>query len=502
MTFKPLPGLLCTIAAVTGLLPVRTSSLVAQPTVPEQAAINHAEALSTAFRAAARDSLPAVVSVVSRMKPEPVSRGNREMSSAEEELFRRFFGDDFGGFERMQPGRPQLQEGRGSGFVVDPQGVIVTNSHVVNGADSVLVVFQDGTELAAESWVTDPWSDVAIVRVKSEQPLASIAFDDSDQIEIGDWVLALGDPFGVGTSVTAGIISGKGRAPHINAREDFLQTDAAINPGNSGGPLVNLAGKVVGINTAISTRSGGYDGVGFAVPSNLAHWVTQQLIEQGKVNRPYLGVAVQPLTAELRKQFGIGLRQGALVAQTFPDSPAQKAGIQPGDVILDVNEAPVDSGVALQGIVERLKIDTQYPIQLLRDGQRKSIPVRLEAMPEQFASSPARRSSNEAKPQPTESKASGVLGVEVAELTADVRQQLGLEEAVSGVVVTNVTPDGPAAEKGVNRGDVVERIGTTPVTSVAEFDAAVSKASGQNGILLLLRTSTGTRFVVVPPRSP
>lgn len=467
------------------------------PAVAEDPAIASAAEVSIAFRAAARVTLPAVVSVVSEMQSEPMVRGRA--SGAEEELFRRFFGD-LEGFEQFREQRMPPQQGQGSGFVIDPQGIIMTNSHVVNGADSVTIHFHDGTELAAESWKTDPRSDVAIIVVKPIQPLPALRFADSNQVEIGDWVLALGDPFGVGTSVTAGIISGKGRAPHINPREDFLQTDAAINPGNSGGPLVNLAGEVVGINTAISTRSGGYDGVGFAVPSNIARWVSEQLIEKGEVARPYLGVAVQPLTAELRREFGIELGQGALVSQTFASSPAQKAGLQPGDVILDINGVAVDSGVALQGIVERLEIDADCQVQVLRNGERVTVPVHLEAMPTEFAGVPAPRSAERPRGKAPETTSSDLLGLAVAELTAEIRQQLELGDDVAGVVVTEVAEGGPAADKGVSRGDVIQRVGTTPVASVAEFDAAVAKAAGQNSILLLLRQGAGTRFVVISPR--
>ena len=225
-------------------------------------------------------------------------------------MLRRFFGDHSTLKVSFATKSSPPAKGRGSGFVVDASGIILTNSHVVNEADAVTVRFHDGTELKATSWHTDPWSDVAIVRVDPQQRLTAIPLGNSDGMEIGDWVLALGDPFGVGMSVTAGIISGKGRSPAINEREDYLQTDAAINPGNSGGPLVNLQGEVIGINTAISTRSGGYDGVGFAIPINLARWVADQLIRDGHVARPYLGVSVQAMTPELRRQFGNRERSG------------------------------------------------------------------------------------------------------------------------------------------------------------------------------------------------
>lgn len=468
-----------------------------QPVAPTEG-VATAEDLSTAFRNVARNTLPGVVSVISRTRATNVEQ-SVQGNPLEDELFERFFGQEFNGGEgrrRFQQRIPPRQ-GQGSGFVIDADGIILTNSHVVSGATEVYIQFQDGSEIRADSWHEDPWSDVAIVRVTTDRKLTAIPMGDDDTVEVGDWVLAMGDPFGVGTSVTAGIISGTGRAPHINEREDFLQTDAAINPGNSGGPLVNLRGEVIGINTAISTRSGGYDGVGFAVPINLARWVADQLIENGKVARPYLGVAVQPLTSDLSRQFGIGFGEGALVAQTFPSSPARKSGLQSGDVILDIGGQQVESGVSLQGIVERLEIGNTYPVNILRNGERTTLQVTLEEMPKQFAKVDVSETTPEAgEPATASAKA---LGLEVSDLTAEIRQGLDLEEDVEGVVVTAVDPGGPAAEKGIAQGNVIQRVGTTAVKSAAEFEAAVNKASGENGILLLVRVGEATRFVVVEP---
>lgn len=487
-----------------------------------QAAVGKATAedVAASFRHVAQKTLPAVVSIVSRTRGAELTRGDVQDDQGQgqggqgnpldDELFRRFFGEQFGqqfggpgGGRRfqIQPRRMPSREGQGSGFVIDTSGIVLTNSHVVNGADQVTIEFQDGSEIRAESWHADPWSDVAIVRFKPTGKLTSLAMGDSSLMEVGDWVLALGDPFGVGTSVTAGIISGKGRAPHINEREDFLQTDAAINPGNSGGPLVNLNGEVIGINTAISTRSGGYDGVGFAVPINLARWVADQLIKEGKVARPYLGVMVQPLTADLRANLGIGFGEGALVGQTTPDGPAQAAGLKSGDIILDVNGQKVAGGTALQGIVERLDIGKSYPVHILRDGKRETVNVTVQEMPKKFA---AARSAEAAAPQedkaPAKTQSSEKLGLTVSDLTADLRKGLRIDDKVEGVVVTEVDEDGPAAEKGISQGDVIERVGTTTVSSAKDFEAAVSKASGGNGVLLFVRSGGSTRILVVHPR--
>ncbi len=483
------------VALAVWLVASATGPVLAQPAV-EQQAIASATELSMAFRHAAREALPAVVSIKTRTAGRAATQG--ELNPAEQELFRRFFGDS-GVTPQFRGQAVPPRQGQGSGFVIDPSGIIMTNSHVVEGADTVTIHFQDGTELVAESWHGDTWSDVAIVRVKPDQPLKALAFGDSQSLEIGDWVLALGDPFGVGTSVTSGIISGKGRAPHINEREDFLQTDAAINPGNSGGPLVNLQGEVIGMNTAISTRSGGYDGVGFAVPIHLARWVGQQLIDHGTVARPYLGVAAQPLTAELRRQFGVGQGVGALVAQVFPGSPSQKADVRPGDVIIDVGGSSVLNSVSLQGIVEQLAIGESYPVTVVRGGEQVVLQVQLEQMPDRYSRRTSSTAENGNARQAPTSAAAKTLGLEVAELSSEIRQSLSLADEVQGVVVTAVDPAGPAAEKNVAPGDVIERVGTTPVATVEEFNAAVSSGMGGRGLLLLLRHGEGTRFVVVQP---
>jgi serine protease Do len=480
-----------------------------QPPVDE--AVATAENVAASFRHVSQKTLPGVVSVFSRTRGVELTQNQAnpldQANPFEDEIFKRFFGDEGSPFGRQfqfrQMPRTQPQRtGQGSGFVIDAAGIVMTNSHVVNGADQVTIRFEDGTEIKAESWHSDPWSDVAIVRFKPVGNLTALPLGDSNALEVGDWVLALGDPFGVGTSVTAGIISGKGRAPHINEREDFLQTDAAINPGNSGGPLVNLDGKVIGINTAISTRSGGYDGVGFAVPINLARWVADQLIQNGKVARPYLGVMVQPLTSDLRANLGIGYNEGALVVQTTPDGPAEAAGLKAGDVILDVNGEKVASGVKLQGIVERLAINKTYPVHVLRDGEKQTIDVTVKEMPRKFAATLAEESGEEDAPAAEpKSEASADLGLTVSELTADLRKGLRLGNDVQGVVVTDVESNGPAADAGISQGDVIQRVGKSDVSSVDEFHAALQQAKGGNGVLLFVRNAEGSRFLIVHPQA-
>jgi len=313
--------------------------------------------------------------------------------------------------------------------------------------------------------------------------------------EIGDWVLALGNPFDVGTTVTAGIISAKGRNTGINERENYLQTDAAINPGNSGGPLVNLRGEVVGINTAISTRSGGYDGVGFAIPVNNARWVADQLIATGSVKRAYLGVQLQGMTPPLRRQFGVPNGTGALVAYVYEGTPAEEAGMQVGDVILTFAGNEVQSSVHLQGVVEQLDVGQTYPMTVLRDGKEVQLDVTLREMPNDYTPAMKRFHQSESAPQKTEQF--NELGLEIAPVDGPVGQQLGLGDDAQGVLVTSVDPNGPAARQGVRTGDVIERVGNRPVASPEEFEEAAGKLSLEEGIVLLVRRGDSTHFVVI-----
>ncbi len=494
-------GLLTLVVILSGLGIGIARYGISQP-VPVVTSETPLDQLSETFRSISQRTLPAVVTLISTSKPMTVKHEPQQLQSPfDDEFFRQFFGDQFKDLPRF----PQNQtlpprQGRGSGFIIDASGIILTNSHVVNGADRVVVRFHDGSEVEADSWHTDPWSDVAIVRVTPKQPLVTVPLGNSDTTEIGDWVLALGDPFGVGMSVTAGIISGKGRAPAINDREDYLQTDAAINPGNSGGPLVNMRGEVIGINTAISTRSGGYDGVGFAIPINLARWVSSQLIQNGKVSRPYLGVSVRQMDDEVRRYFGLKNGEGVEISDVFHGGPAQKGGLVAGDVILKVDGKRIKNGIELQGIVERLKIGQKYPVEILRDGKRQTIEVTLDAMPKQFGQRTIAQSPGSADPHQQETASSKKLGLEVTDLTPETRRQLGLDSSIQGVLVKTIDPQGPAFEAGVRQGHVIQRVGTTPVKSVAEFEEAIQKASGKEGILLFIRSRSGSRFLVVHPK--
>ncbi len=484
-------GSVCLIVAAVALAQQQLTVPGANPGVA------HAEALSMTFRGVAKAVLPAVVSIETRTKAVTINQPGGQ-SPFDDERFKQFFGENFKGFEqfqqRQQRQMPQ-QHGAGSGFIIDSSGVILTNAHVVNGAERVIVKLEDGRELTATDWHADPRSDVAIIRVDAGEPLPSVPMGNSDKMEIGDWVLALGNPFDIGTTVTSGIISAKGRNTGINERESYLQTDAAINPGNSGGPLVNLRGEVVGINTAISTRSGGYDGVGFAIPVNNARWVADQLVATGSVKRAYLGVQLQGMTPQLRKQFGVPNGHGALVAHVFDGSPAGDAGLQAGDVILNFAGHDVEHSTQLQGIVEQLDVGETYPMTVLRDGSETDLQVTLREMPRDFT--PAMQRLNGPGTASPETEAFNELGLEIGAVDSDAAKQSGVAEDAEGVFVTSVEPNSPAAQAGIRTGDIIEKVGTQKVNSPEEFEKAAGELSLNEGVVMLVRRGAATHFVVV-----
>jgi serine protease Do len=395
------------------------------------------------------------------------------------------------------PQQMPKSHGMGSGFVIDPAGIILTANHVVANAESVKVKLHDGRVFMATDIKTDPRTDVAIVRIQPDGMLPFIRLGDSDSTEIGDWVLAIGSPFGLDATVTAGIISAKGRGPNITEREDFIQTDAAINPGNSGGPLINLNGEVIGINTAISTRSGGYDGVGFAVPINLARWVAEQLIEHGTVTRAYLGVAIQPVTSDLSKQFNVPVGKGALVTEVRPGSPAAAAKLEAGDLVLKFNGKEIHGPRDLQGVVERLKTDGTYPMVIVREGKEMTVNVHVKEMPGDYSLASNTLSHESAEPEASKADSFADLGIDIEAIRPEVAQKLGYKGEPAGVLITSVKPDSPASKAGLREGMVIEKVGSKKVTSPAEFKEALKSISSEKGVLMLVRTPRGGSFVVV-----
>lgn len=474
----------------------------------EDAAVEQAKDLSTAFRTAARKVIPTVVKIRVASRPaapeeidddeaSPSPDGNPFKGTPLEDFFKDhedFFGKRFPDF-RMIPRLPR--QGVGSGVIIDPSGVIVTNNHVVDGADEVIVELADGRELKATDIRTDPQTDLAVFRVKADSPLPAAKLGDSSKLEIGDWVLAIGCPFELDLTVSAGIISGKGRALAAGRRADYLQTDAAINPGNSGGPLVNLRGEVVGINTAIASNTGGYQGVGFAIPIDLAGWVAKQLVEKGKVERSYLGVGIEQIDGRLARKLGVEQSKGVLVAEVFPNTPAAEAGFHVGDVILSFDGQPVANPRELQEAVERTAPGSKHRVEALRDGQTIRLDVVVQALPGDFGlASRGRGLGEEEAESPTGGYRSKELGLEVGPLADDVAEKLGFEKN-SGVLITRVVPGGLADMAGLGEGMLILRVGKKTVKSVADFKAAMEKESVAEGVLLLVRTKQGNRFIVL-----
>jgi serine protease Do len=483
----------------SGVLTADTQGPAISPADPS---LVHATELSRAFRGAAERVLPAVVSIKNEARPRTVQRdqqrgprGGRQLPREFGELdplLKKFFEDmpDFDQFERI-PMIPQLSSG--SGVIIDPAGVILTNNHVVAGDGKVTVTLHDGRQYVAAEVKTDPSTDVAVVRIKANGSLPAATLGDSDAMQIGDWVIALGQPFGLTGSVTAGIISAKGRDIGMMRHEEFLQTDAAINPGNSGGPLVNLRGEVIGVNTAISSRSGGFEGIGFAVPANVAKWVSAQLIKDGKVHRAYLGVGIQSVDQDLADQLGVGTPGGALVTDIQPDSPAAAAGLKPQDVIVRFNGSPIANHRQLSAVVGRTALNKAVPIVVVRDGKEVKLNVTVREAPANYgvpAEEPARPAD------PAEGKSFDKLGLEVAPLTEDVARQLRLKDT-SGVVITGVEEGSAAQRAGLEPSMAITRVGRRQIASVEDFQAAIGRESLDKGVLLLVRTAEGSRFVVL-----
>lgn len=467
---------------------------------------NFAESLSAAFHNASEKVLPSVATITNTPAREGRTKdlqsapneGNEELDPLEGTPFGEFFRGNpelrhfFRGIPQM-PSVPRREiRGMGSGVIIDPSGIVLTNNHVVDGGGKVTVRLADGREFPAKEVKTDPRTDLAVVRIEGTGPFPAAKLGDSDAVTVGDWVLALGQPFGLEGTVTAGIISAKGRGLGIAPRENFLQTDAAINPGNSGGPLVNLRGEVIGVNTAISTQNGGYQGVGFAIPVNLAKWVSQQLVEKGKVRRAYLGIVIQPVTQQLAEQFSVKVREGALVTEVPDNTPAGKAGIKAGDIIVEFAGKKVNSPQDLQAVVEESKIGSSQPLVVVRDGKR----LTLSAIPDEQPADYGLARGGKGSFGGAERSRFDKLGIQAKTLTAQRAKELGVK-AEHGVEITEVRPGSLADEVGLERGMVIVEANRKPVRSTDDLRNAVEKQSLEKGLLLLVQSERGSRFVVI-----
>lgn len=397
-----------------------------------------------------------------------------------------------GGQLRASQGQgAQVRQGRASGFIIDPDGTIVTNNHVVKDADRVSVTLSDGTELPAKVIGRDARTDLAVIKVSANHRLPALELGDSDQVRPGQWVLAVGNPFGLGGTVTAGIVSARGRDIGAGPYDAFLQVDAAINQGNSGGPLFTQDGRVVGVNTAILSPSGGSIGIGFAIPSSLVRSVVGQLRTEGHVTRGFLGVETQPVTAAIAPGLNLAAdARGALVAAIAPDSPAARAGLQPGDVLQTVNGAQVRSPHELAATVADVKPGQTATIGLVRDGKPTSLEVKLTAMPDEQQAAAEQASGQ------------GRIGVALAPLSPELRDRLDLPAQQKGVVVAGVQPGSPAAAAGLREGDLLVGVGARAVDAPAEAVSAIRAAAkdGRQVALRIMREGQA-RFIAVSPNA-
>ncbi len=394
-------------------------------------------------------------------------------------------------------GHPHRMQSLGSGFIVDPSGIVVTNNHVIDGADEITVTLQDNTTLKATLIGHDDRNDIAVLQVHSDHKLPSVHFGNSDASRVGDWVLAIGNPFGLGGTVTAGIVSARGRDIQQGPYDDFIQTDAAINRGNSGGPLFNMAGEVIGINTAIYSPSGGSIGIGFSIPSDEAQNVVNQLEKFHRPRRGWLGVRIQQVTPDLAESLGLHEPDGAMVAGVNHDGPADRAHIQNGDVILSFNGQKLKEMRTLPRVVAETPIDAHVPVDIWRSGKRQTIQVVVAEMPDDEKPADAVKTP---KAPTNPSMDFPALGMHVAPLTDAARQKYKIDAQQKGIVITDVTPEGAAADHGLKPGDVVVEVAQTPVATPADMQRRIDEARTNSGkpVLLLVQGQDGLRWVPLP----
>ncbi|MDB6124494.1 MAG: peptidase [Pedosphaera sp.] len=445
----------------------------------------------TSFAPVVKKVAPSVVKV------EVVGKGKSSIEMPQsgmpdDDFLRKFFGDQFGRGGRGGQQKAPREHGLGSGVIVSKDGYILTNNHVVDEMDSITVALNDGREFNAKVIGRDPKTDIAVIKIDAKDlPFVTIA--DSDKTEVGDLALAIGNPFGIGQTVTMGMISAKGRGMGMGMDyEDFIQTDAAINPGNSGGALVDAEGRLIGINTAILSRTGGNQGIGFAVPINLARSVMESLIKNGRVIRGFLGVSIQDVTPALAKQFKLPSSEGAIVGEVTPKSPAEKAGIQGGDVILSFNNKPVTDSRHLKLQVAQVAPGSTVPVKLLRNGKEQNLKVSVKELP----GSEKVANSNEG-----ENNANDALnGVGVSDIDAAARSQLGLPQELKGALVTSVDENSPAFEAGLRQGDVIQEINRTPVHNSEEAVKLTENVKEKVNLLKVWSkrgSQGGSRYIVV-----
>ncbi len=447
---------------------------VADPLAGQQVFVTLAERL-----------MPATVNISTSTAPKKKMRQVHPFQN--DERFRDFFGDDF--FDRFLDQMPQNEmpsKSLGSGFIIDREGYIITNNHVIEGADEIKVKLSDKEEFDAAIVGRDKKTDIALIKITPPPALPVVTLGDSDALKVGEWVMAIGNPFGLDQTVTVGIVSAKWRKLGMGPYEDFIQTDAAINQGNSGGPLFNTRGEVVGVNTAIFSTSGGNIGIGFATPINLAKSVVKQLKEKGKVVRGWLGVIVQTVTPDLAKSFGLEQKEGALVADIDLKGPAAKAGVKKGDIIIAFNGTPIREMDQLPLLVAQTPVGSKGELTIIRDGKKISKTVEIGELQDEEGAAPA------------EETGSDDLGMELADMTEALARRYDIEES-AGVLVTYVEPNSPAAEAGVRPGDIITQANRKDIADLEEYNQIVSavRKEKKNKLLLLITRGKTSQFVVI-----
>jgi len=416
----------------------------------------------------------------------------------DEDILRRFFPDENfpKPFFKLPTPKPEARVGLGSGVIIDPNGYIVTNYHVVEGADDIRVVMSDGRKFKPE-WVrTDEPTDLALIKIKAKG-LAALKFADSDKVKVGDWVLAVGNPFGLDNTVTQGIVSYLGRGLRISSYSNYIQTDAAINPGNSGGPLVNYKGQIIGINTAIISRTASYAGIGFAIPSNTVKFVVNQLKVSKEVVRSYLGVTIQDMDAGIAKSFGLSSTAGSVISGVKPGSPASKGGLKVGDVILIFNGTKVKNSEHLKDLVAQVKPGTKVKVVVWRDNKKVVLKIKLEKMPKEFLKQKPSWFGSEGTDEQSNQAEISQLGITVATLTSELAEKYH-QTGVKGALVVEVKPEGEGARVGLTVGDLIMRVQNQKVTSAKDMVKAMKKFSLKEGIRLFVRSpGGGQRFIFI-----